>query len=114
MAKSAIARTHSPHTKEALRLLGSLIRVARKERRQTAADLAERAGISRGLLQRIELGEPRCEIGVAFELAHLVGVPLFDAATSAVAGYRIQVEKQLSLMPKSIREHKSDKVFDEF
>lgn len=66
-------RTYSRHTREAVTLLGRLIRLARKERRLSAAELAERAGISRGTLQRIEKGDPKVEIGIMFEAATLVG-----------------------------------------
>ena len=45
----------------------------------TAQDLADRAGISRGLLQRIEKGNLKCQIGAVFEAATLVGIKLFDA-----------------------------------
>jgi transcriptional regulator with XRE-family HTH domain len=60
-------------------LLGALIREARNERKLTAQELADRAGISRGLLQRIEKGNLKCEIGAVFEVATIVGVKLFDA-----------------------------------
>lgn len=114
MAKTAITRAYSPSTKEALALMGSMIQVARKERRQTAADLAERAGISRGMLSRIEKGDPRCEIGVVFELAFLVGVPLFDVSGPNLALHRHHVEQRLKLMPKAVRKERSEDVFDDF
>lgn len=41
------ARAYSRHSLEALQLMGKLIQLARKERKLTAQDLAERAGISR-------------------------------------------------------------------
>ena len=65
-----------------------LIREARKERRMTAQELAERAGISRGLLQRIEKGDLKCEIGVVFEAAAIVGVRLFDADENVLSTAR--------------------------
>jgi len=66
-------RTYSRYTVEAVELLGRLIRKARLQKRISAKDLAARANVSRGLLQRVEKGDPRCEIGVAFELAALLG-----------------------------------------
>jgi transcriptional regulator with XRE-family HTH domain len=71
-----IKRTYSHYTREASILLGELIRIARKESHLTAQELADRAGISRGLLQRIEKGDLKCEIGVVFEVATIVGVKL--------------------------------------
>jgi transcriptional regulator with XRE-family HTH domain len=70
-------RSYSRLTQEAVTLLGLHIQRARKQRRQTEADLAERAGISRSTLQKIEKGDLNIAIGFAFELAALVGVRLF-------------------------------------
>jgi transcriptional regulator with XRE-family HTH domain len=50
----SVPRAYSRHCREAAVLLGSLIRTARKERGLAAREVAERAGISRGLLRRIE------------------------------------------------------------
>ncbi len=102
MPKS-IARTYSRSTKEATKLMGQMIRLGRTERKLTAQDLADRAGISRGMLQRIEKGDPKCEVGVVFELATLVGVKLFDAEVSSLAGHIKQAEDKLALLPKSVR-----------
>ena len=96
-------RTYSRYTKEATILMGQLIRLGRTERKLTAQDLADRAGISRGMLQRIEKGDPKCEIGVVFELAVLVGVKLFDANASSLAGHIKQTEDKLALLPKAVR-----------
>ena len=52
-----ITRTYSRYTREKFNLLGGLIRASRKERKLTAQELANRAGISRGLLQCIEKGD---------------------------------------------------------
>lgn len=42
----------------------------------TGEGLSKRAGISRRTLQKIERGDPKCEIGLVFEVANLVGVNL--------------------------------------
>jgi len=106
-------RTYCRATREATELLGKLIRLGRKERRMTAHELAGRAGISRATLQKIENGDLRCEIGLFFEVATLVGVQLFgadDAATIQMQSARIQ--DKLALLPHSIRT--SGKVDDDF
>lgn len=97
-----IARPTSRYTLEAAALLGRLVRLARIEKRMTAQELADRAGISRGLLQRIEKGDPRCQLGAAFEVAAILGIPLFggDADDLAVQGRR--AERVLALLPKSV------------
>jgi transcriptional regulator with XRE-family HTH domain len=84
-------------------LLGGLIREARNERKITAQELADRAGISRGMLQRIEKGNPKCEIGAVFEAAAIVGVKLFDADENALAKHLHHTREKLALLPKSVR-----------
>src|SRR5690349_12909119 len=96
-------RIYSRLSTEAVALLGDLIRTARKERAMTATEAAERAGISRGLLQRIEKGDMKCEIGVVFEVAAIVGVRLFDADEMTLGRHKRQAEHKLALLPKSIR-----------
>jgi transcriptional regulator with XRE-family HTH domain len=49
------------YSREAVALLACLIRTARKKK-LTAQELADRAGISRGMLQRIEKGDMKREI----------------------------------------------------
>lgn len=112
MPKST-TRTYSRYSRDAAALLGALIREARKERKLPAQELADRAGISRGLLQRIEKGDLKCEIGAAFELASLVGIRLFDTDEAALSQRLSQTKEKLSLLPKSIRK-KTRVVRDDF
>jgi len=112
MPKSII-RTYSRYSRDAAALLGSLIREARHERKLTAQELADRAGISRGLLQRIEKGSLKCEIGAVFEVATIVGVKLFDVDESSLTKYLRQTKEKLMLLPKSVRK-KSKVVRDDF
>ena len=102
MPKS-IKRTYSRYSRDAVTLLGGLIRTARKERKLTVQEVADRAGVSRGLMQRIEKGDLKCEIGAVFEVATIVGVKLFDADESTMAKYIRQTEDKLALLPKSVR-----------
>ena len=96
-------RAYSSYCRNAVALLGGMVRAARKERKLTAQDLADRAGISRGLLQRIESGNPKCELGVVFEVAAIVGIRLFDADENTLARQLNQTREMLALLPKSIR-----------
>ena len=112
MPKS-VTRTYSRYSRDAVSLLGALIREARNERRITAQELADRAGISRGLLQRIEKGNPKCEIGAVFEVAAIVGVKLFDADESTLTISLRQTREKLALLPKSVRK-KPRAVHDDF
>lgn len=112
MPKS-ITRTYSRYSRDATALLGGLIRAARKERGLTAQAVAERAGISRGRLQRIEKGDLKCEIGAVFEVATIVGVKLFEADETALSRHLSQTRDKLALLPKSVRK-KSRVVHDDF
>ena len=110
MPKS-ITRTYSRYTSDAVAILGGLIRSTRKERKLTTQDVADRAGISRGLLQRIEKGDLKCEIGAMFEVASIVGVKLFDADETTLSKHIRQTEDKLALLPKSVR--KTTKAVDD-
>jgi DNA-binding XRE family transcriptional regulator len=97
-------RTYLRQTREAAALLGRLIRLGRKEHKMTEEDLSGRAGISRSTLQKIERGDPKCEIGLVFEVAFLVGVKLFGDEENTNLNLNIsRVEDKLALLPKRIR-----------
>jgi transcriptional regulator with XRE-family HTH domain len=96
-------RPYSRYSREAAVLLGQLIRLARIGHKLTFEELAERAGISRGLLHRIEKGDPGCAIGSVFEVAAIVGVRLFDADQPTLAKAVTSNEATLALLPKSVR-----------
>jgi transcriptional regulator with XRE-family HTH domain len=98
-----IKRTISRYSCDALLLLSQMIRRGRIERRLTTQALADRAGISRGLLQRIEKGDPGCAIGAAFEVAAIVGIPLFDSDRRALAASISANNSIVALLPKSVR-----------
>ena len=98
------ARPYSRYTQTALELFGQSIRAERIAGRMTAEQVAERAGISRALLRRIEKGDPGCAIGAAFEVAAIVGVPLFAADPVMLASLQKAGEEKLALMPKAIRQ----------
>ncbi|MCE7031818.1 helix-turn-helix domain-containing protein [Lysobacter sp. GX 14042] len=112
MAK-ATTRTYSRYSRHALALLGGLLRAARIEKKIGTQALAERAGISRDLLYRIEKGDPRCEIGVVFELAAILGVPLFEPGLGALQKRRHEIEDRLTLLPKAVHAPR-DEVKDDF
>lgn len=107
------ARTYSRYGREAVAVLGQLIRINRIERKFSVAQLAERVGASRDLIQRIEQGDPRCGIGLAFEAAAIVGVPLFEENRSRLTLRLNEHEEKLRLLPKSVRK-KATVVKDDF
>lgn len=74
---------HLPYAVEAARLLGAQIRLARRERRWSQDELAERAGITTRTVYKIEHGDLSVRLGSAFEAAALLGVPLFSHGPTA-------------------------------
>ncbi len=98
-----INRAYSRYSRDAAQLLGQMIRLGRMNRKMTLAELAERAGVSRGLIQRIERGDMGCTIGAVFEVATIVGFELFDADQSTLTASIASNRQMLTLLPKSAR-----------
>ena len=96
-------KVFSPVTLEAARLLGLRVALARRERRWTLAELAERVGASVVTIRKVERGDPTVALGTALEAATLVGVTLFheDAATRSLEAEVVQA--RLALLPASVR-----------
>jgi DNA-binding XRE family transcriptional regulator len=76
---------YTPTVREAAELLGAEIVQARLARRWTVRELAERADVSPATLQKVEKGNPSVALGTAFDVATLVGMPLFYADSSRLA-----------------------------
>lgn len=106
-------RAYSKYAKEAVFLLGQHIRLGRKKRKWSEQNLAARAGISRATLQKIEAGEMSPSIGLVFEVAALVGVPLFEQDSRALATSIELTQSKIALLPKRIR-NKTKAVDDDF
>ncbi|EPR43902.1 helix-turn-helix domain protein [Desulfovibrio sp. X2] len=106
-------RTYSRYAREAATLLGLMIHNARVERGQTIAEVAERAGVTRGLVGRIEKGDMGCSIGLVFEVAAIVGVRLFDAEPETLTRHLALARDRLALLPKAVR-HGAKAVKDDF
>lgn len=93
----------SPATSDAGKLLGLQVAEGRRARQWTAADLAERVGVSTKTLYKIERGDPSVALGTAFEAAVLVGVPLFGLDRDEIVRESKVAELRLALLPKRIR-----------
>ena len=105
-------RTYSKYTQDVMALMGQYIKVYRKQKSWTEGDLAKRAGISRATLQKIEKGNASCTIGLVFEVAILVDVPLFEQKNPSLSGHIEQLRDKLVLLPQRIR--RKIKVDDNF
>ncbi len=106
-------RAYSRITTEAASLLGDHVRLARRERRWSEAELAERVGVSRATIQKIEKGDPAVTLGLALEACAIVGVPLFGAEDAGgLATHGGRVADKMALLPKRVR--KPTPVSDDF
>ena len=106
-------RTYSKYAREAVILMGEQIKLGRKQRKWSEKNLADRAGISRATLQKIENGEMSCAIGLVFEVATLVGVNLFETNKLPLSRNIEQTRDKISLLPQRIQA-KTKVVDDDF
>jgi transcriptional regulator with XRE-family HTH domain len=111
--KKTIPRAYSRYGREAVAMLGRLIRINRIERKLSVGELATRVGVSRDMMRRIEQGDPRCGIGFVFEAATIVGVPLFADDRGALAHHKSEQDTKLRLLPKAVRKSGTE-VKDDF
>lgn len=96
-------RSYARYTIAAAKLLGSLVQIERKSRRMTAQDLADRLGVDRSTLQRLEQGDPKVELGLAFEACALLQIPLFEEDAKALTLRLDEAGKRLALLPSRVR-----------
>lgn len=95
-------KTWSAATRDAAQTLGADIARHRRERRMTAAELAERAGVSLVTLRKVERGDPTVAIGTVFEVAVLVGVRLFNVERADLPVVRARALDRLALLPAHV------------
>lgn len=76
-------KSHLPAApKQALQAFGKLLALCRKERQWRQIDIANRIGISRQTIARIEKGDPSISIGLYFAAAWLLDLPIFPGVES--------------------------------
>ncbi|MFA7670143.1 MAG: helix-turn-helix transcriptional regulator [Burkholderiaceae bacterium] len=111
MAKTT--RHHSSATLDAIQVFALQIQLARKQRRWSESELAERAGTTRPTIRQIEQGNPATSLGLYFEVATLLGIPLFSGDERQLIATKNSLAYQLSLLPKRIDKPRGE-VFDDF
>tara|TARA_B100001094_G_C18147173_1_gene781471 strand:+ start:1297 stop:1629 length:333 start_codon:yes stop_codon:yes gene_type:complete len=104
-------RSFSRYAEDAVKLLGQQIKLERKRRKWSEAMMAERTGVSRTTLQKIEAGEMTCAIGLVFEAAALLGICLFESDKVPLKVRIDHTQETLALLPKRIKQSK--KVIDD-
>jgi transcriptional regulator with XRE-family HTH domain len=63
-----------PKYQQILTSLGENVKLARKRRKLTTVQVAERAGIDRSTLYQIEKGNPRVSLGAYFNVFRVLGL----------------------------------------
>lgn len=106
-------RSYARYTLAAIELLGKLVEQERKSRRMTARELADRLGVDRSTLQRLERGDPAVALGVAFEACAILGLPLFGEDMQGMTMRLDEVGKRLALLPGRVRSRQMN-VSDDF
>ena len=106
-------RIYSKYAHEAAMLMGKQIKLGRKQREWSAQSLADRAGISRSTLQKIENGEMSSAIGLVFEVASLVDIMLFEPARMPISKSIEHVQDKIALLPQRVKAS-SQVFFDDF
>ncbi|MGI8936696.1 MAG: helix-turn-helix domain-containing protein [Iamia sp.] len=89
----------TPPARAAARALGAQVTAARRRRRWTAARVAEQANISVPTLRKVERGDPTVRLGTAFEVAVLVGVPLFGVDAAGLGALADRLEDRVAVLP---------------
>jgi transcriptional regulator with XRE-family HTH domain len=94
---------YSIQTREAARLLGARVRIARLERHWSVEELADRVGVTRITMSKVEDGDLSVKLGTAFEAASVLGVALFNEDRSRRRLEATRVGDKLALLPATAR-----------
>lgn len=97
MARKVVAPSRA--AADALAVLGTQIRMARRQKNWTAAEVGLRIGADPRTVTAIERGAPGVAIGTVFSAASVLGVALFGADDSELARLRRRGEEQVALIP---------------
>lgn len=83
-----------------------MLRTARVERGLSQNNLAQRLNVSRYSVMAIERGDPKVAIGLAFEAASILGIPLLAEDLYDLKKLEGAFFKFNALLPKRVREKK--------
>lgn len=84
----------------AIKDLGAMIKGCRLERGITQQDLADRINVSRYTVIAIERGDPKVSVGVIFEAAYIVGIPLLAENTAELKTLSLNLSSLAAILPK--------------
>jgi transcriptional regulator with XRE-family HTH domain len=111
---SGVPRSFPRVVRLAAQLLGAQIRQGRIDRGWTVDALAERAQVSPTTVKKVERGDPTVGLGITFDVATLVGVPLFTDDQTRLAEEVIRARERLMLLPRRIRMPEPGPIDDDF
>ena len=112
MAKNAQIHI-SNHARRTINTLAAMIAAARKERKMTQSELAQRLGVSRLTVRAIEQGSPGVAVGTVFEAAVIVGIPLLAEDKKELDKLATSIAAIARVLPKRGR-GKNQVVDDDF
>ena len=107
-----VTRAFHPVSAEAAKVLGAQVRSARVQRGWTLRELADRVGATPSTVGKVERGDLTVGLGVAFDAAVLVGVPLFFEDRPRLALEADRGVERLALLPRRVRPNRE--VDDDF
>jgi Uncharacterized protein conserved in bacteria len=84
----------------AIKNLGAMIRGCRLERGITQQNLADRINVSRYTIIAIEKGDPKVAVGVVFEAAYIVGIPLLVDGRDEMKNLSLNLSNLAAILPK--------------
>ena len=98
-----------PKQKRMFKQVGEQLRLARLRRRLSAAQVAERAGISRNTLYLLEKGSPSSSIATLFRILSILGMEedFVDIARDDKLGRRLEDAKLTSPKKRAPKKRKS-------
>jgi len=92
-----------PVARDAAKILGQQVALARRDRQWTMSELAARSGVSVHTVRSIEAGRPTVSLGNAFNVAVIAGVHLFTDSASELTLARTLGDQQLRLLPERVK-----------
>ena len=98
-----VQRRYLPAAAAAATALGSMVSAGRRQRGWTAAEFAERLGVSAQTLRRLENGSPTVAVGLVFEAALLCGVDLFSTPSDQLDRLARDAQLRVALLPARVR-----------
>lgn len=93
--------------RDALRRLGRDLAIARRKRRISTADMAERLFVSRDTLWRLERGDPTVALGTFVTAAYILQLLDRLAVVAAAADDQLGLELDIDRLPRRIRRRTS-------